>query len=225
MKIFHLFLLKFQNYIKNEKYDKVEPTFLICFNTFFVDEIHNKIFDEYYFRNDEGYILTPKEKILEINIAECYSSWYNGTYKALTNIYQKDLLLLGAAMYTREIEEFNRCIEEISINKNIKIIMEEVSSRMSENEEIKVRYYDFLEETRRLNDSIISDEKRKARKEGFQQGIEKGIKKGIKQGMEQGILLTQKNMVLNMYNEGLDLNTISKCSNLSFEEINSIITK
>ncbi len=87
---------------ESKKYDQVEPTFLICFNTFYVDNIHKKMFDEYYFRNEEGYILTEKEKILNINIAECYQSWYNGTYKALTNSYKRDLLLLRALMYTKK---------------------------------------------------------------------------------------------------------------------------
>ncbi|MBQ8892482.1 MAG: PD-(D/E)XK nuclease family transposase [Bacilli bacterium] len=192
---------------ESENYDKIEPTFLICFNTFYVDNIHKKIFDEYYFRNDEGYILTTKEKIIEINIAACYQSWYNGTYKALTNIYEKDLLLLGAAMYTKEIKEFNKCIEEIMISRDIKNIVEEVSERMNENEELKVRYYDFLEETRRLNDSIISDEKRKSRHEGLQEGIEQ----------------TKKEIVLNMYNKKYDLSIIGDATNLSINEINEII--
>ena len=47
---------------ESSNYDEVEPTFLICFNTFYVDNIHKKMFDEYYFRKEEGYILTEKEK-------------------------------------------------------------------------------------------------------------------------------------------------------------------
>ena len=74
---------------------------------------------------------------------------------------------------------------------------------MHEDEELKVRYYDFLKETKRLNDSIISEEKRKSRNEGK--------------------IETQKEIVLNMYHEGLELNVISKCLNLSIQKINSII--
>ena len=194
---------------ENDKYTKIEPTFLICFNTFFVDNIHNKIFDEYYFRNDEGYILTTKTKILEINIEECYISWYNRTYKALTNIYQKDLLLLGAAMYTSKTSEFNACINEISTNKNIKDIIEEVSNKMHENEELKVRYYDFLEEYKRLEDSIIDEVTTKSKNEGI----------------EEGAYQAKKNMILNMYNKGWDINLISEGTNLSPAKINEIIKR
>ena len=165
------------------------------------------IFDEYYFRNDEGFILTTKEKILEINIAECYRSWYNSTYKSLTDINQKDLLLLGAAMYTSNTKEFNACIEEIKVDKNIKNIMEEVSDYMNNNNELKVRYYDFLEETKRLNDSIINDEKRKSKDEGIALGIEQ----------------KQNEMVLNMFNKGWNIDLISEGTNLSINEVNNII--
>ena len=124
-------------------------------------------------------------------------------------------------MYTKEIEEFNRCIEEISINKNIKNIMEEVSFEMNENEEIKVRYYDFLEETRRLNDSIISDEKRKARREGLEEGREEGREEGMKTGTNQA----KKDIVINMYSKGWDINLISEGTNLPIDEIKRIIKK
>ena len=100
---------------------------------------------------------------------------------------------------------------------------------MNENDIIKVRYVDFLEENKKINRSIINDEKKKARieglKEGREEGLQQGIKQGIEQGIEQGIIQTQKNMVLNMYNEGLNLDAISKYSNLSLREIKKIITK
>ena len=196
---------------ETEKYDKIEPTFLVCFNTFYVDDLHKKTLDYYYWKNDEGYILTKKQKILQINIEDCYMRWYNGTYKPLTNIYEKDLLLLGAAMYTNKVDEFNKCIKELSTSNNIKKILEGVSTRMNENDELKVRYYDFLEETRRLNDSIISDEKRKAHALGKEEGI------------SQGILQNQKEIITNMINIGVSKHDISKYLNLTIDEINNII--
>lgn len=58
--------------------------------------------------------------------------------------------------------------------------MEEVSNRMNENEVLKMRYVDFLEETKKINRSIIADEKKKARIEALKEGIEKGIEQGKK---------------------------------------------
>ena len=200
---------------QGDNYDKVEPTFLICFNTFYVDKIHNKMFDYYYWMNDEGNILTDKQKILNINIEDCYTSWYNDTYKALTNIYEKDLLLLSASMYTGKEEEFNRCISEISTSKDIKKVIEEVSKRMNEDEELKGRYYNFLEDSKRLDNSIISDEKRKSKQEG--------IIEGIIEGEAIGIAKNRCEMVVNLYSNDVSLDIISKSANLSLEEVQEII--
>ena len=200
---------------QGDNYDKVEPTFLICFNTFYVDKIHNKMFDYYYWMNDEGNILTDKQKILNINIEDCYTSWYNDTYKALTNIYEKDLLLLSASMYTGKEEEFNRCISEISTSKDIKKVIEEVSKRMNEDEELKGRYYNFLEDSKRLDNSIINDEKRKSKQEG--------IIEGLMEGESIGIAKTKHDLVLNMYNKDLPLELIKEISNLNIEEVQKII--
>ena len=41
----------------------------------------------------------------------------------------------------------------------------------------------------------------------------------------KGINQAKKDIVINMYNEGIDLNVISKCSNLSLAEINLIINQ
>lgn len=202
-----------------DDYDKIEPTLLVNFNTFYVDNIHKKIFDYYYWKNDEGYILTEKQKILNINIAECYTEWYNKTYKALKNDYERNIFLLGAALYTDKIDEFKKCIEEIRTHKKVKKIIEEVSNRMNEENELKMRYVDFLEETKKINRSIINDEKRKARIEGLKEGKEEGLKQGIEKGIEKN----KKEIILNMYNEMVDLKLISKYTNISIDEIKKII--
>ena len=129
----------------------ISTTLLVNFNTFYVDNIHMKGMDYYCWKNDEGYILTDKQKILNINIVDCYYSWYTGTYKALTNSYERDLTILSAAMYTDRIEEFNRCIEELSVDSSIKNIIEEVSIDMNGDNNLKLRYTDFLEETKKIN--------------------------------------------------------------------------
>ncbi len=200
---------------ESKKYDNVEPTFLICFNTFYVDNIHKKMFDEYYFRNEEGYILTEKERILNINIVDCYQTWYNGTYKSLTNSYQRDLLLLCAAMYTKKKDEFEKCLSEMSTEIDIKKEMKEVCIRMNEDEELKVRYYDFLEETKALNAAIIRDEKRKARIAGLEEGRQRG--------RQEGKLESQKEIIQNMYHNNMDINLIKEITKLPIEDIKKII--
>ena len=79
---------------EGDDYDKIIPTLLVNFNTFYVDNIHKKMFDYYYWKNDEGYILTEKQKILNINIAECYNNCYNKTYKTPIDDNERDLYYL-----------------------------------------------------------------------------------------------------------------------------------
>lgn len=124
-------------------------------------------------------------------------------------------MLLCAAMYTKKKQEFERCISEISMEKNLKREMREVCTRMNEDEELKVRYYDFLEETKALNEAIIRDEKRKARKEGLEEGREEGRTDGRTQGL--------KEIVINMYSKNMDINLIQEATNLSLNEIKKII--
>ena len=86
-------------------------------------------------------------------------------------------------------------------------MMEEVSKEMNGNEELCGRYFDFLEENKRINDSIINEERNKARKEGLEKGIQD----------------TQKHIVLNMYNHNFAVEDISRGTGLEIEKIKSII--
>ena len=52
--------------------------------------------------------------------------------------------------------------------------------------------------------------------------IETAKEEGIEQGIEQGTINTKKEIVKNMLNQGIDLETISKCTNLSIEEIEKL---
>ena len=49
--------------------------------------------------------------------------------------------------------------------------------------------------------------------------MEEGIRKGVEEGTEE----KQKSVILNMYKEKIDLDTISKVVELSKEEIKKII--
>ena len=78
--------------------------------------------------------------------------------------------------------------------------------------DIKLRYYDFLEEQKRINDSIISEVK------------SAGIKEGIQQGIQKGSLQRTREIVCNMHNKDISIDVISSCTNLKKEEIQNIIS-
>ena len=216
-----------------DSYDMIVPTLLVNFNTFYVDSIHKKIFDYYYWMNDEQHILTENQKILNINIVECYKEWYNGTYKTPRNDYEKNLILLSALIYTDKEDEFNKIIQELSANKMIKSVIKEVQTRMTEDEILTVRYVDFLEENRLINKSIINAEKKKARKIGLEEGRAKGLAKGLKKGLAKGLAEGRKEgrkegraeLIINMFKNGQSIETISKICNLKIKEVKDIIDK
>ena len=67
--------------------------------------------------------------------------------------------------------------------------------------------------------SIQTEMRKKGFADGLFQGINQGIEQGISQGLEQGIELTIKNMNKN----NIPIETISKITNKSIQEINKII--
>ena len=58
---------------------------------------------------------------------------------------------------------------------------------------------------------------------GLKEGISQGIEKGIEQGIEQGTQEKQKEIILNMFNDKVSLEVISKYTNLTIQEIEEII--
>lgn len=60
-------------------------------------------------------------------------------------------------------------------------------------------------------------------KRGMEQGIKKGLEKGLEKGIEKGIQQGKIQMIKNMYDLGIPLETIAKASKLSLHEIEHIL--
>ncbi len=52
-----------------------------------------------------------------------------------------------------------------------------------------------------------------------------GHQDGMKEGIEQGINQRTEEMVISMYKNNIDINTISQITSLSVDEINKIVSK
>lgn len=61
-----------------------------------------------------------------------------------------------------------------------------------------------------------------ARESGYKEGIEKGIEEGIEKGIEKGARKAAQNVAINMLKQGLDVELISKITDLSADEINRL---
>lgn len=193
--------------LEGESYDNMNITFLINFNTFFINKERKKVFDEYLLRNEEGDILSNKYKILNINIEECYNLWYYNNYQGKFGLYEEDLLLLAASTIVDKEADFIKILDLVRMKPEIKELMEVVLNNMNKDSDLVSGYYNWREEQDKINNGIINEVR----------------KKSLKEGIEQGILQNQKEIIINMYNNNLSLDTISNCTNLEIKEIEKII--
>ncbi|MED1266333.1 Rpn family recombination-promoting nuclease/putative transposase [Bacillus mycoides] len=133
------------------------------------------------------------------------------------------LLLLSA----NEDEHLTKTLEDIAMNQD-PILQKAINKweRMSQDSSFR-QAYDAREK-------VLMDEAAKfahAETEGIKRGMEQGIKKGIEQGIEQGIKKGRKEgvqqgkiqMIKNMYDLGMPLETIAKASKLSVHEVEHIL--
>ena len=123
------------------------------------------------------------------------------------------------------VTKFDECINKLDARNNIKDIIKEVSDRMNENEELRYSFEDFMEEERRINDSIINDEKRKSKEEGHQEGFAEGHQEGFTEGHQEGLREGEekiKNIVNQMIKKGLLMEDILSYTGLSIDEIKKI---
>ena len=111
-----------------------------------------------------------------------------------------------------ENPESKKVEEYMKENKELKEAKEKLKV-MSEDEKMQI-----LAELRL---KAIRDEKAVERF-GYNQGMENGIEKGIKQGKKAGKIEGIKEMAKKMKEEGIDIETIQKITNLTEEEINSL---
>ena len=183
---------------EGKNYEDMKITFLINLNTFYVDPEHEKAIDMYHFRNEEGYILSEKIKVLNINLVKCHELWYNKSYKGQFEPYEEDLVLLCAAMMMDQKEEYEKCLKEVRMRPEIKEMMERVSIEMTKDEEMWGRWYNKEEEEKLIRESIIQEERKDATKE------------------------EQIKIAREMLSNDLDINLISRCTKLSIEVIENL---
>ena len=188
-------------------YDDIPYTILINFNNFFINHKRKLAIEEFIYRDDCGYRLTEKDRILNINIDECYRLWYNQEYEGKFKPYEEDLVLLCAAMMVDNEEKFHEIISMVEMKPEIKELMEGLVKQMSHDEELVTGYKTWKNEEERIQSSIIKEERRNS----------------FSEGIVQGKAQTKKEMVLNMHNKNISLDIIAECANLTIEEVKEII--
>lgn len=69
---------------------------------------------------------------------------------------------------------------------------------------------------------ILSDEIRRRQREAAEEGRKEGLEKGIQQGMQQGMQQEREANVLGMLKEKIPMETISRITHYSLEQIQKL---
>ena len=167
------------------------------------------------------------------NIHSCYMLYEMNNRKLLTDHLQIHIIELKKFRKNVLSKDLNYWLK-IFTSKNLEVSMSEIVKEKPIMEEVQKKYNNFVKsrlmmmeyekkEAYLYGNQIMLDEERKlGREEGIKEGIEQGIEKGKEEGIKEGIKETQISMAKNMKNDKVDLNTISKYTGLSIEEIEKL---
>ena len=143
-----------------------------------------------------------KETILK------YLAYYKNLYYNLGVKLNKAELWLVVILCENLVELYDLLENLLTKEKRDKFIRKVIE--MSKDEFILSEWekekMDYLKEMARIKDAE-----------------DKGMAKGIQQGIQQGIQENKKEIILNMHNDNMSIEVISKYTNLSVEEVKEII--
>ena len=198
--VFHIFKT---NSVKGDKYNENLVVTQININNF---NTGDKALSKYYLKEEEtNEIYSRSLEIFDLSVEKCKKIYYNNLRKEVPNYIKWGALL---SCKVDETEEMEKILSELLMEKEVEVIMSKIddvknaSLFMPEAERLAWEEWEY--------NSIMADAENK--------GMEKGMEKGIEKGMEKGIEETIKKMIEN----GIDINTISKVTNKSIEEIEKI---
>ena len=132
--------------------------------------------------------------IYDVNMEYYKKIWYDKNEKEI----KENKYLIMMDLEKEELKE---------ISKYDKVVYKYMEDLENLNKDIKFREYMTYEMDKEI---IHNTEMKEARNDG------------IKQGIEEGKLEERKNMALNMLKEGIDIELIIKCTNLTKEEIETL---
>ena len=187
----YLYRTASRRFLSGEKY-KNKRTILVLFNDFKNPENSNLL--------DAHFIFTDKDNKLVIKDIESYEIYLPNYEKACYDKYdeiERRLVLFNIKSY-EEMESITKDSFDLKIIKEMR--------NLSMDEVFLTDYEKEIVQKKLVNSA-------------YDEGLEKGFKQGIEQGIEQGIYNRNFEIAKKMLEEGLDLETISKWTNLSIEEI------
>ena len=167
----------------------------------------------YKLRDKEGKEYIKNLYIYEINMDYYRELWYNEK-KEITN--EKYLVMLDLGL--EELKKFS---------KKEKVVGEYMDKLEKLNKDPEFyQYMSHEEDERKIYNSRMYEAEQKGLQKGLNKGLKEGIEKGMEKGMERGMEKGSKNksieIATNLKNFGTDIETISKATGLSKEEIEKL---
>ncbi len=151
--------------------------------------------------------------IYEINMEKYINYWYTKDKEKIEA--NKEIIMLDLGL-----EE----LKLLSLKDGmVKKYMEEIK-RVNEDPDF-FEYMSAEEDNRKIENSIRQEMTERGLKEGLEKGMKKGIQQGMKQGIQQGLkqgieqgrkelVREKRKIVMSMFNQGLDLDTIERYTQL-----------
>ena len=183
---------------EDNTYSNINKTIQINLNNI---RTNSTLRERYFFRNDKNTILSEKFEIDQIDMVLARDICYND--------YSNKLARWCMVLTSKTKEEFKKYLGEDLMEKEAKEKLEEKTSKMSDDEEVYALYSAYTKEELEKNTLI---------EEAEQRGHEKGTKEGIEQGIKNEKISIAKNMI----KENIDIDIISKITDLTKEEIEKL---
>ena len=213
-----------EQYKSGDKYNKTKKCIQLNFNNFGISgEKDGKAV--FMLRDEEGENeLTENLEIHYINMEYINSMCYN-------EFTDSEIIKWVKLIKSKTMEELKMRSEFMDDDMREKFIGE--VEKLSSDEHI-IGLYNAELEDEIMRNTIRDYNKELGYKEGHEQGLEQGLEQGIEQGLEQGIeqgielgieqgtLQNQKQVVINMLKDDLDIKLISKYTNVDIETIQQI---
>ena len=183
----------------DKNYSDIEETLQINLNSKSCNE--KELIERYYIMNKDGKKLSEKLRIDIVDIAKANKKMYNKSEEKLGRFLR--------ALTSLSIKEIEKELGEDVMEKESKDKLLEEVERYNEDEEIAILYSDYTKLERQKNTMI---------KEAQKEGLEKGLQEGLEKGREE----RTKEIVKKMLEDNVNVETISKYTNLAIKEIEDL---
>ena len=148
----------------------------------------------YYMQDEEEKKYVENFVIYEINMEKYMSFWYTNNVHEIEK--NKEIIMLDLGLEElKSLSKKDRIAERYM--EEVKRVNEDSNFHMFMSEE---------EDNQKIENSI--------REEMIEKGLKEGMEKGLEQGQEQGLEQANRQIVMTMLKEGLDISTISKYTKL-----------